>query len=55
MSKLAFLDRPIGQHSLKTNQLSVPIATSPEGTAENAPGRKSWVNFEARECRQAIN
>jgi len=39
LSKLAFLDRLIGQPSLKTNQLSAYIGTSPEGTAESSPGR----------------
>jgi hypothetical protein len=31
------------QHDLKRNQLSGCIGTSPEGTAENSPGRQSWV------------
>jgi hypothetical protein len=33
----------------KTNQLSLCIETSPEGTAENYPGRQSWVNAGPRD------
>ena len=51
LSKLAFSIGSFGQHSLKTNQLSGRIATSPvepalslsKGTAESSPGRQSWV------------
>src|ERR1700733_10976057 len=30
--------------------VGLPAAISPEGTAENAPGRQSWVNWTTREC-----
>src|ERR1700677_2384060 len=48
--QISFADRLIRTAVVKNKSAIGITAISPVGTAENSPGRQSWVNWTTREC-----